>query len=82
LITFFLKKIHDQCCDGSPDKHGCNDRTDVRPIEIGTHACSVPDIIPDIVGNDRGVTGVMLGNSNNGLTYAIPLYGRFFIAVR
>ncbi len=54
-------------CRADEGKGGVHDRsderTDVGLVEVCTHACHIPDVVPDVVGNDRGVPWVVFGDS-------------------
>ena len=50
------------------EHHGGDDRDDVRFEQIGGHAGAVADVVTDVVGDDRRVARVVLGDA--GLHFA------------
>jgi hypothetical protein len=48
---------------GRREHHGREDRADERLEQVGAHAGHVADVVAHVVGDDRGVAGVVLGDT-------------------
>ena len=48
--------------------HGRNNGTNVGLEQVGTHSRDVSDVVTHVVGDDAGVTGVILGDTGFDLT--------------
>ena len=55
----------------SAQQHCGNESNRVRLKEVGSHAGAVTNIVPDVVGDNRGVAGIVLGNTGLNLTHQV-----------
>ena len=53
---------------GSTQRHGSQDRTGIRLVEVGTHTGHVTYVVTNVVGDSSGVAGIVLGDIVLGLT--------------
>jgi len=41
--------------------HGSDDRADAMIIQVCPHPCNVPDVVPDVIGDNRRISRVIFG---------------------
>ena len=59
------ERIEPEVClvEADPEQHHRDGRDRVRLEEVGSHAGTVADVVAHVVGDDRGIARIVLGNS-------------------